>query len=499
MKRASKQYYFEGDHRSVHVKVLELLDPNFGLYVWPSSLVLAEYIFDRLDLFQASLTPPPAKTISHTRPHAQVPSYSPKIVLELGAGTALPTLLLAKATNPRDTFLIATDRPDVPSILENIREALKENQIPVFDRSSLIRGQQQKQRQRQQELQKQSLDTSQEHDLSSRIEAGNPRVEVRGLGWGDFTFSEDSLGDQQDDKEAASRGGGLLQLLEDVGQSVFQEREGSLQPGRIDILLGSDTFYNPPDFEPLLSTVAYIIHRHNPDCVFLTSYQNRSTKRNIDHLLRKWDLEGREIDWQEFGFDTSKYVADGDDDLEGYPGSTGDDDDLDPLSDQGARHDSEDEDDDYEDTDEVREGDGESGVRGKSMDHWMKLAKQEIENQVQSSVNGLSPSPHTAQIATATKISPLVNYGSSGSDDEDEPCLVARPQLSAKSTRGTTDDVDQSDSDFEVKPEAQSQDHPTSSHQLGDGGALNSVHLLWICKRGRAESLFESWRSKKST
>lgn len=214
------------------------MDPNFGLYVWPSSLVLAEYIFDRLDLFQpaAPLTPPfSAGTKSRSDAHARS-TGSPKIVLELGAGTALPTLLLAKATDPKATFLIATDRPDVPSILDNIREALKENQIPVFDRSSPMH---------ESRSQGQLLDGGQERHESRETDRERPRVEVRGLGWGDFSASEDAARDPMD-KDASSRGGGLLQLLKDVGQSVCQERDGSLQPGRIDILLGSDTFYNPP-------------------------------------------------------------------------------------------------------------------------------------------------------------------------------------------------------------------------------------------------------------
>jgi len=168
------------------------LDPDFGLYVWPSSLVLAEYIFHHLDLFQGTT------------------AGSPKITLELGAGTALPTLLHAKATDPKATYLIATDRPDVPAILENIRQALQANQIPVVDHV-------------------------QEDPLKNG--RGDARVLVRGLGWGDFSFA---------DPATPSKEGGLLQLLKEIGPLVPQEREGQCQFGRIDLILGSDTFYNPP-------------------------------------------------------------------------------------------------------------------------------------------------------------------------------------------------------------------------------------------------------------
>lgn len=237
--------------------------------------------------------------------------------------------------------------------------------------------------------------------------------------------------------------------------------------------------------------------------MFLTSYQNRSTKRNIDHLLKKWDLEGREIDWQEFGFDMSKYVVGGDDD--GFGG------DSDSIEDRDQDQDKQREDkgtassdDNYgssEDMSELEEEDEEeqeeSQTDGENMDYWIQLAKQEIENQTRSSVKMLTPSrQQTTKISATTKISPLVDYGSSSSDDEDEISRVNPPVASSED--GMAGVLDQSDSDDNVEAEGQGQDPPmnNSSHQLGDGGALNSVHLLWICKRGRADSLFEAWRSK---
>lgn len=125
----------------------------------------------------------------------------PKIILELGAGTALPSLLLAKATTPGSTVLITTDRPNAPHILHNIQRAYQENHI------SWSKG----------------LHQPQEH-----------RIMVRSLGWGDFTFTSSLNPD-----------GGLLQLLKDVSR-IDQSKEGNLNPGKIDLILGSDTFYNPP-------------------------------------------------------------------------------------------------------------------------------------------------------------------------------------------------------------------------------------------------------------
>ncbi|CAG8446592.1 8213_t:CDS:2 [Funneliformis caledonium] len=69
---------------------------------------------------------------------------------------------------------------------------------------------------------------------------------IRGLMWGDF-------------------GDGLFQLLTDVDQSNR----------KVDWILGSDTFYDPKDFEDLLVTVAYILTYHSPNAKFITSYQER--------------------------------------------------------------------------------------------------------------------------------------------------------------------------------------------------------------------------------
>jgi predicted nicotinamide N-methyase len=126
---------------------------------------------------------------------------NPKIILELGAGTALPSLLLAKATTPGSTVLITTDRPNAPHILDNIQRAYQENHISW---------------------------SKDQHQLQEH------KIMVRSLGWGDFTLTNPFNPD-----------GGLLQLLKDVSR-INQSKEGICSPGRIDLILGSDTFYNPP-------------------------------------------------------------------------------------------------------------------------------------------------------------------------------------------------------------------------------------------------------------
>ena len=235
-----------------------------------------------------------------------------------------------------------------------------------------------------------------------------------------------------------------------------------------------------------MATVAYVLHRHNPDGVFLTTYQNRSMKRNIDHLLRKWDLEGREIHWQqELEFDRSKYVAgDGDDPLD--PSTSDLDLDQDRTESAMMSATDDDDNDDDEDEDEV--------VKRVDDDYWLQLAKNEVQKQVASNPQRTSapttqaePQPTKTKPTTTKAIIPLVDYGSSSSSESSE---------------SDTEDADYAENPSPEMPKDEGDlesNHPfSSSHKLGDGGALNSVHLLWICKRGRAKSLFKVWSSSKS-
>ncbi|KAG0370093.1 Methyltransferase-like protein 23 [Gamsiella multidivaricata] len=377
--QAHKRFHYESPQGDIDVEVLEpsstadssqLLDPVFGLYVWPSALVLAEYVAFHLSMFLG--TP-----------------GSPKVILELGAGTALPSLLLAKAASKAidgETFVIITDRPDVPQIQNNVCEALKENGISTL-----------------------------------YPEDPEARVQVRGLGWGDFTLANEQ-----------NRDGGLLQLLRDV-VCIDQIRT----PRHIDLIIGSDVLYNPSDFEPLLATVSYIINRHNPDCVFMTTYQNRSAKRNIDHLLQKWGLEGRVIDWEDFNFDITKFI-------------TVDEEKSD--SDNEGRLQHEEQDKSFIDTPGKDED-----------DRWLRRAREEVERAMGTSLGSERPlsGPKAA----------LVDY-SSGSSSE-----------------GDTSTVDDEPEDNDRQEHIKGKSH----YRMGDGGALSSVYLLWICKRGR-DDLFDAWK-----
>ncbi|CAG8795096.1 34448_t:CDS:2 [Gigaspora margarita] len=230
---STKTFYFGNNfHENRTIVIKELLHPSYGCYIWPSAFVLAEYIWEKRDMFKD------------------------KTILELGAGTSLPGFLCA-SLSPQ-THVILTDRSDCPQILENIHDGAQLNRLLV---------------------------------TSDDISVGTLRsnVWIRGLTWGEFCF-----GNQEKDKN----GGNLLQLLRDIEQN----------DRKLDWILGSDTFYDPKDFEDIIATIAYILNYHAQKAKFLTSYQERSSKRTIQYLLDKWKLKCRQISLKSFDFDYDKYT-----------------------------------------------------------------------------------------------------------------------------------------------------------------------------------------------
>lgn len=59
--------------------------------------------------------------------------------------------------------------------------------------------------------------------------------------------------------------------------------------GSLDLILGSDCFYEPTLFEELLVIIAFLLEK-NPRARFLCTYQERSSDVSIEHLLNKWKL-----------------------------------------------------------------------------------------------------------------------------------------------------------------------------------------------------------------
>ncbi|XP_072098607.1 histone-arginine methyltransferase METTL23 isoform X3 [Mobula birostris] len=151
---------------SLEVHIPEVLDPQYGLYIWPCSVVLAQYVW-----FNKS-------------------EVKGKTILEIGAGASLPGIVAAKC----GASVILSDCAVFQNCLDNCRRSCQINNLED--------------------------------------------VPVIGLTWGQISPD-------------------LVQLPQ------------------IDIILGSDVFYEPEDFEDILTTVFYLMQK-NPKALFWTTYQERS-------------------------------------------------------------------------------------------------------------------------------------------------------------------------------------------------------------------------------
>lgn len=67
---------------------------------------------------------------------------------------------------------------------------------------------------------------------------------------------------------------------------------------QLDLIIASDVFYDPKDFEDIIATLAYCFHQCQGPLKAIVAYQERSEMRNIDMLLKKWGLRGRCIPFQ---------------------------------------------------------------------------------------------------------------------------------------------------------------------------------------------------------
>ncbi|XP_034567228.1 methyltransferase-like protein 23 isoform X2 [Notolabrus celidotus] len=166
---ACRDFTFEESNNNkkelLSVTIPEVLDPQYGMYVWPCAVVLAQYLWTKRDELRG------------------------RTVLELGAGVGLPGVVAAKC----GAKVILSDNAQTPLCLENCRRSCEANSL---------------------------------HD-----------VQVLGLTWGEVSPD--------------------LVLLP-----------------QLDVILGSDVFYDPQDFEDVLVTVAFLLRR-NPKAQFWTTYQER--------------------------------------------------------------------------------------------------------------------------------------------------------------------------------------------------------------------------------
>ncbi|TRY96349.1 hypothetical protein DNTS_008319 [Danionella cerebrum] len=192
-----KSFIFEdvGNSHSLTVTVSEVLDPQYGMYVWPCAVVLAQYVWSARGQLQH------------------------KTVLELGAGVSLPGVVASKCGAGR---VILSDSAERPLCQRNCSRSC---------------------------------------DLN-----GITDITVLPITWG--------------------RASPELLWLPPV-----------------DIVLGSDVFYEPEDFEDVLVTFSFILKK-NPHAQFWTTYQERSSDWSIEGLLQKWNLKSINIPLETFEANT---------------------------------------------------------------------------------------------------------------------------------------------------------------------------------------------------
>lgn len=82
-----------------------------------------------------------------------------------------------------------------------------------------------------------------------------------------------------------------------IGLSWGQLTDNVFNIGPLDLIIGSDCFYDPTVFEDILVTVSFLLER-NPLARFIFTYQERSADWSIENLLKKWDLKCSAIDFE---------------------------------------------------------------------------------------------------------------------------------------------------------------------------------------------------------
>ncbi|KAJ4714137.1 Methyltransferase-like protein 23 [Melia azedarach] len=91
----------ESDKPSFSISIIENIKEEYGLFVWPCSVILAEYVWQQRDRFPGTN------------------------VVELGAGTSLPGLVAAKV----GSNVTLTDDSDRVEVLENMKRVCELNKL----------------------------------------------------------------------------------------------------------------------------------------------------------------------------------------------------------------------------------------------------------------------------------------------------------------------------------------------------------------------------------
>lgn len=101
MKTISRHFFGDSEKTAFSISIVENMKEDYGLFVWPCSIVLAEYVW------QHKLR------------------FSGNNVVELGAGTCLPGLVAAKV----GSNVTLTDDANRLEVLENMRGVCELNNL----------------------------------------------------------------------------------------------------------------------------------------------------------------------------------------------------------------------------------------------------------------------------------------------------------------------------------------------------------------------------------
>ncbi|XP_039248667.2 histone-arginine methyltransferase METTL23-like [Styela clava] len=224
-------FQFQDEKGNLVVNIPEKAEAAYGMYTWPCAVVLAQYIW-------------------HKRKHLLINKH----VLELGAGTALPSVVAAKAGNVASLTL--ADDTHQPRSIENCRISCAANSIDVCG-------------------------------LKLNFVDRKPCIKVEGLRWGE------------------------------VNPTFFYGQLKGLLPYP-DVILGSDCFFDENIYEKILFTVSHLLEGkmskigpHEDKPYFLCTYQVRNANSSIGDLLHLWNLNCAEIDLHSFGGDGHDIASSG--------------------------------------------------------------------------------------------------------------------------------------------------------------------------------------------
>ncbi|KAL6443822.1 histone-arginine methyltransferase METTL23 isoform X2 [Cataglyphis hispanica] len=106
----------------------------------------------------------------------------------------------------------------------------------------------------------------------------------------------------------ASKCGAIVTLSDSANQPrTLQHIRSLFSLGQLDLIIGSDCFYEPTVFEDIVVVIAFLLEK-NPRARFLCTYQERSADWSIEHLLNKWGLSCMHITLDNLGTNSNVNV-----------------------------------------------------------------------------------------------------------------------------------------------------------------------------------------------